>query len=108
MSFVQRTLSETFNRFFASEKSNGLLLISCTVLLLLMANSSIGAKYLSVWQGYVAGLSLAHWINDGLMAVFFLLIGLELERELYSGELAQAKNALLPILRPSAEWSRLR
>lgn len=97
MGIVQQNLSDTFNRFFASEKSSGILLISCTVLSLLMANSSIGAMYLSVWQEYVGGLSLEHWINDGLMAIFFLLIGLELERELYSGELAQVKNALLPI-----------
>ena len=97
MGFVQQNLSDTFNKFCASEKSSGILLILCTVASLLMANSSIGATYLSVWQGYVGGLSLEHWINDGLMAIFFLLIGLELERELYSGELAQVKNALLPI-----------
>jgi NhaA family Na+:H+ antiporter len=97
MGIVQRNLSDTFNRFFASEKSSGILLILCTVFSLLMANSSIGTTYLSVWQGYVGGLSLEHWINDGLMAIFFLLIGLELERELYSGELAQVKDALLPI-----------
>ena len=97
MGFVQQNLSDTFNRFFASEKSSGILLICCTVISLLSANSSIVATYLSVWQGYVGGLSLEHWINDGLMAIFFLLIGLELERELYSGELAQIKNALLPI-----------
>jgi NhaA family Na+:H+ antiporter len=46
---------------------------------------------------YVGGLSVEHWINDGLMAIFFLLIGLELERELYNGELSSFKNALLPI-----------
>jgi NhaA family Na+:H+ antiporter len=97
MGIVQRNLSDTFNRFFASEKSSGILLILCTVLSLLMANSSIGTTYMSGWQGYVGGLSLEHWINDGLMAIFFLFIGLELERELYSGELAQVKNALLPI-----------
>ncbi len=97
MGSVQQNLSDTFNRFFDSEKSSGILLISCTVISLLLANSSIGATYLSVWQWYVGGLSLEHWINDGMMAIFFLLIGLELERELYSGELAQVKNALLPI-----------
>ena len=97
MGFVQQHLSDTFNKFFASEKSSGILLILCTVASLLMANFSISATYLSVWQGYVGGLSVEHWINDGLMAIFFLLIGLELERELYSGELAQVKNALLPI-----------
>jgi NhaA family Na+:H+ antiporter len=50
-----------------------------------------------VWQTHVGGLSLEHWINDALMAVFFLLIGLELEREIYSGELSNFQNALLPI-----------
>src|SRR5215467_5616506 len=98
MDSVQQKLSDTFNRFFASEKSSGILLITCTVLSLLMANSSLGAMYLSVWQEYVGGLSLERWINDGLMAIFFLLIGLELERELYSGELAHVTNALLPIV----------
>jgi NhaA family Na+:H+ antiporter len=97
MGIVQQNLSDTFNKFFDSEKSSGILLMCCTVVSLLMANSSIGTTYLSVWQGYVGGLSLEHWINDGLMAIFFLLIGLELERELYNGELAHVKNALLPI-----------
>ncbi len=46
---------------------------------------------------YVGGLSVEHWINDGLMAIFFLFIGLELEREFYVGELSDFKNALLPI-----------
>jgi NhaA family Na+:H+ antiporter len=63
-----------------------------------MTNSSIGAAYLGFWHVSVGGLSLEDWINDGLMAIFFLLIGLELERELYSGELAEFKNALLPII----------
>ena len=54
--------------------------------------------YVSFWQEDVGGLSLEHWINDGLMAIFFLLIGLELERELYNGELTHVKNALLPIV----------
>ena len=97
MGIVQRRLSDTFNKFFDSEKSSGVLLIIGTVLSLLMTNSSIGATYLSLWQGYVGGLSLEHWINDGLMAIFFLLIGLELERELYNGELSHVQNALLPI-----------
>jgi NhaA family Na+:H+ antiporter len=57
----------------------------------------LGANYLSLWQTYIAGLSVEHWINDGLMAIFFLLIGLELKRELYVGELSNIKNALLPI-----------
>ena len=62
-----------------------------------MTNSIIGENYLKLWQFYAAGLSIEHWINDGLMAIFFLLIGLELERELKEGELSNIKNALLPI-----------
>ncbi len=97
MSIVQRNLSNTFQNFFDSEKSSGILLIICTAISLLITNSSSGADYLSLWQTYVGGLSLEHWINDALMAIFFLLIGLELERELYSGELSNFQNALLPI-----------
>ena len=73
------------------------MLIICTVVSLLMANSPIGVEYSGFWQKQVGGLSIEHWINDGLMAIFFLLIGLELERELYIGELSDFKNALLPI-----------
>ena len=97
MSEVQKKLSSTFQKFFHSEKSSGILLIICTVISLLIANSPNGADYLDFWQSKVAGLSFEHWINDALMAIFFLLIGLELERELYSGELSNIRNALLPI-----------
>lgn len=97
MGTVQRDLSNTFQQFFDSEKSSGILLIVCTVISLLITNSLSGADYLSLWQTYVGGLTLEHWINDALMAIFFLLIGLELERELYSGELSSVQNALLPI-----------
>ena len=94
---IQPSLSNTFNKFFDSEKSSGILLIICTVISLLVANSPISADYLSLWQKQLGGLSIEHWINDALMAIFFLLIGLELERELYVGELSDFKNALLPI-----------
>ena len=90
-------LSNTFNRFFDSEKSSGILLIICTIIAIAMTNSPIGHDYLSLWQADVAGLKVEHWVNDGLMAIFFLLIGLELEREIYVGELSHIKNALLPI-----------
>src|SRR3954451_23403652 len=87
----------TFKAFFDSEKSSGILLIVCTVVSILIANSMLGDSYLHIWHGYVGGMSVEHWVNDGLMAVFFLFIGLELEREIYSGELSDLKNALLPI-----------
>lgn len=92
-----QTLSKSFQVFFDSEKSSGILLILCTVVSLLLANSLIGAYYLEFWQIRIAGLSIELWINDALMAVFFLLIGLELERELYVGELSNVRNALLPM-----------
>lgn len=97
MAVVKRKLSTTFKRFFASEKSSGVLLLLCTVVSLTITNSTFGDRYLNIWPTYVGGLSVEHWINDALMAVFFLLIGLELERELYVGELSDFKNALLPI-----------
>lgn len=74
------------------------MLIACTLASLLVANSGAGPAYLDLWRTDIAGLSIEHWVNDALMAVFFLLIGLELERELYSGELSDLRQALLPIL----------
>lgn len=97
MAAIQRPLSHTFKRFFDSEKSGGILLLLCTLISLAIANSALGDSYLHLWHQNVGGLSVEHWINDALMAVFFLLIGLELERELYSGELSDLRNALLPI-----------
>ncbi len=97
MSVVKRNLSKTFNNFFQSEKSSGILLITCTAFSLILANCDFGAGYLAFWHADIAGLSVENWINDGLMAIFFLLIGLELERELYNGELSDVKAALLPI-----------
>ena len=97
MQAIPKKLSATFQRFFHSEKSSGILLILCTIASLLITNSPQGAAYLGFWQIPLAGLSIDLWINDALMAIFFLLIGLELERELYSGELSNFRNALLPI-----------
>jgi len=89
-------LTKLFNDFFESEKG-GVLLIVCTVISLLLANSSIGESYLNFWHYQFGGLSIENWINEGLMAIFFFLIGLELKREIFVGELSNAKNAMLPI-----------
>ncbi len=98
MAIQAQTLSSSFQRFFNSEKASGIFLILCTLASLFITNFLDGAAYMSWWHRSFAGLSLEHWINDGLMAIFFLLIGLELERELYSGELSNIKNALLPLV----------
>jgi NhaA family Na+:H+ antiporter len=87
-----------FTKFFESERSSGLFLIACTVISLTLANSPLQSEYLKIWHFQMAGHDLAHWINDGLMTIFFLLVGLELEREVYIGELSSIKNALLPIM----------
>ncbi len=87
-----------FNEFVTSEKSGGIVLIIATIFSIVIANSAFSANYLHLWNYDLAGHSIAHWINDGLMAIFFLLIGLELEREIYQGELSNIKKAGLPII----------
>lgn len=75
-----------------------MLLIACTVVSVALANSPFAPDWLAFWKLEVAGLTLEHWVNDALMAVFFLLVGLELEREIYVGELSDLRKALLPIV----------
>jgi len=89
--------TKLFKDFFESEKSGGLTLIACTAVSLIIANSTWASSYEHFWHINFAGHGIAHWINDGLMTIFFLLIGLELEREIYQGELSNIKDALLPI-----------
>lgn len=86
-----------FVDFFESEKSGGLTLIFFTVISLILANSAFQETYLGFWENKFGGLSLEHWVNDALMAIFFLLIGLELKREFQIGELSSLKKAALPI-----------
>ena len=90
-------LKKLFSNFFENEKSGGLILVLMTVLSLVLANSAWQTEYINFWHFDVNGHSIIHWINDGLMVIFFLLIGLELKREVYQGELSNIKNASLPI-----------
>ncbi|MDR6920273.1 MULTISPECIES: Na+/H+ antiporter NhaA [Chryseobacterium] len=92
-----------FKKFFSSNQSSGIILIFCVLISLLIANSSAGEAFQHFLDKEV-GTHLFHltypvsiWINDGLMAVFFLLVGLEIKRELVEGELSSFKNASLPI-----------
>jgi len=102
---MKTKLSKLFEEFFESEQVSGIILILCTVTSIVIANSYFGKDYLDFWHtkigfeigGIALKYSLEHWINDGLMAIFFLLIGLEIERELYVGELSDLKNATLPV-----------
>ncbi|RRB04688.1 Na+/H+ antiporter NhaA [Larkinella rosea] len=103
---VKATLLKLFQEFFRSSSVGGIILFLCVILSLLIANSSEGTAFeelLAVPLGFtVSGIDLNYpvliWINDGLMAVFFLLVGLEIKRELIEGELASVKKAALPIL----------
>lgn len=93
-----------FERFLNSEQASGIVLILATLAALILANTAWGPSIQAMWHTKIglaaAGidlcLSLEHWINDGLMSLFFLLIGLEIERELYIGKLAQPREAMLP------------
>lgn len=90
-------ITKLFSEFFESEKAGGLILVFVTLLSLLLANSAWQTGYINFWNTDLGGHSIVHWINDGLMTIFFLLIGLELEREIYDGELSDLKSASLPI-----------
>lgn len=92
-----RLLTETFTRFVESERAGAILLALCTAASLILANSPFGSGWLGFWHAGLAGMSVGHWVNDGLMAIFFLMIGLELERALYVGELSSLRHALLPM-----------
>jgi NhaA family Na+:H+ antiporter len=101
---IERLLSP-FGRFMATETAGGIVLIACTLAALFLANSPWAAAYHHFWETELAfqlgpwrlAYPLHHWLNDGLMAVFFFLVGLEIKREVLVGELASAQRAALPI-----------
>jgi NhaA family Na+:H+ antiporter len=90
-------MDSIFKQFFHSEKSGGILLIGCTILSLIISNTGIGESYTGFWNTELAGMSILNWINDGLMTIFFLMVGLELEREIFIGELSTFRNAIVPV-----------
>jgi len=94
-----------FQNFAANKASGGILLLACTVLALVWANSAWGEAYTAFWHtkfaidgaGFTLSRDLHFWVNDLLMAVFFLMVGLEIKREMLVGELASPRHAALPI-----------
>jgi NhaA family Na+:H+ antiporter len=102
---MKTKLTALFLEFFESGRASGIILLASAITAMLVANSPYGKEFLGFWHieiGYDIGSihlkhSILHWINDGLMAIFFLLIGLEIEREIYIGELSEWKNASLPL-----------
>jgi NhaA family Na+:H+ antiporter len=89
-------LKQLFNDFINSKKAGGLILVFATVLSLGLANSPWQKDYINFWHIELGEHSITHWINDGLMTIFFLYIGLELKREIYEGKLSEFKSAALP------------
>ncbi|MCE2743167.1 MAG: Na+/H+ antiporter NhaA [Fluviicola sp.] len=87
-----------FKEFVESEKTGGVLLLFATILSLLLTNVFIGEDFPKLWNISIGHFSIQHIVNDGLMTIFFLLVGLELEREIYVGELSNIRKALLPII----------
>lgn len=82
--------------FFSLEPAAGIMLMIAAVLGIVAANSALSVHYFGILNTYVGGMSVSHWINDGLMAVFFLFVGLEVKRELLQGELDTNAKRILP------------
>jgi NhaA family Na+:H+ antiporter len=82
--------------FLDSSASGGLVLMAAAALALVVANSPLAPAYFSGLHAYVGPLSVQHWINDGLMALFFLLVGLEIKREILDGQLSTWSRRILP------------
>ena len=101
MEFIKRPI----NNFVRLETSSSIILFTATITALILANSAVSDSFLNFWDknialtlpGFELSKPLVKWINDGLMAIFFFLIGLEIKREIYTGELNRIKNASLPL-----------
>ncbi|MBW2015163.1 MAG: Na+/H+ antiporter NhaA [Deltaproteobacteria bacterium] len=110
MAFTRQLIADQIlrpaQRFFRKQVASSVLLLAATVFALIWANSNIAETYHSFWHTKISldfgefhiSKSLVHWINDGMMALFFFTVGLEIKRELLVGELASPKKALLPVI----------
>ncbi len=102
---VDRWINEPIKRFISNSTTSGIVLFTSALLALILSNSPWAHEFHSIWEvefsigfnGHMISKNLHHWINDGLMAVFFFVVGLELKREVVAGELRDPKNAVLPI-----------
>ena len=95
MSYTIRQIAALLE-FLQSEAAGGLVLMASAALAIVVANSPLADSYFGALHAPIAGLELLHWINDGLMAVFFLLVGLEIKREMLDGQLSTWKQRALP------------
>ena len=91
-----RRAYQTLRAFLHNEASGGLILMAVAFLAIVIANSPLAPAYFQALRSYIGPLNLLHWINDALMAVFFLLVGLEIKREMLDGQLSSWTRRLLP------------
>ncbi|WP_150142275.1 Na+/H+ antiporter NhaA [Candidatus Enterovibrio escicola] len=91
-------MTDVIRQFLKMESAGGLVLMVAAILAICIVNSPLQLLYESVLHRYIAGLSIGHWINDGLMSIFFLLIGLEVKRELIEGALNTKEKAIFPAI----------
>src|SRR5262245_21538887 len=104
-SWTARTLSP-FQEFFRTEAAGGVMLVVCAAAALIAANSAWADGYHRLWStpirisagGRELALTLHEWINDGLMVIFFLLVGLEIKHQWLAGELSSPRQAALPVV----------
>lgn len=102
---IDRFIVKPFGKLIHSASASSIVLFSAVIIALVLANSPLGYQFYKFWEydfsielgNMKVSKNLHHWINDGLMAVFFFVIGLELKREIMGGELSDPKNAILPI-----------
>lgn len=102
---IYRKILNPFKYFFKNEASSGIILLAFAVIAVIIANSSFAGAYENILHAYITigykefslSMSVLHWINDGLMAVFFLVVGMEIKREIKFGELKSLKKTILPI-----------
>jgi NhaA family Na+:H+ antiporter len=93
---IQGRIKSTLRQFLDSEASGGLILMAVAALAIVVANSPVADVYFHALHVYLGPLSLQHWINDALMSVFFLLVGLEIKREMLDGQLSSWSRRILP------------
>jgi len=102
LNFLKRTFISPLLEFIQDSRAVGIILLICAVLSLIISNSPWGNSYLSFWNtevhlSHYLPHTIIHWINDGLMAIFFFQVGMEIKRELVNGELSSLKQSILPV-----------
>ncbi len=91
-------MTDIIRDFLKMESAGGIILVIAAAVAMVIANSPLNEFYQAGLHTYILGMSVSHWINDGLMAIFFLLIGLEVKRELLEGALKSRETAIFPAI----------